>query len=80
MVCTPTGDFVLDVLEGSSARRGAVPTGPHRCVSTTTTSTTHEHRVDASHTERAHAGADGEPRAPRRPLATPPTGVGLLLH
>jgi hypothetical protein len=29
MVCTHTGDFDLDVPEGSGAHRGAAPTGPH---------------------------------------------------
>jgi hypothetical protein len=33
-----------------------------------------------SHAERAHVGAKEEPCAPWRPLATPPVGVGLLLH
>jgi hypothetical protein len=28
MVHTRTGDFILDMPEGSGARRGAVPTGP----------------------------------------------------
>jgi hypothetical protein len=28
MVRTHTGDFILDMLEGSSARRGAAPIGP----------------------------------------------------
>jgi hypothetical protein len=83
MVCTCTGDFIIDVPEGSGAHRGAEPTRPHGAASEAPPPPplqTREHRAAASHTERTHVGADREPRALRRPLAAPLASVGVLLH
>jgi hypothetical protein len=76
MVCIRTSEFTIDVPESSMGRAGAshpVPRGTATCAA-------HEHRVAASHAERAHVGANREHGATRRAPAAPPAGARLILH
>jgi hypothetical protein len=72
MVRTCTGNFAPNTPKALDAHTRAASTRPR--------GPTHEHRATASHIERAHAGADGEPHALWCALATPPAGDGVLLH
>jgi hypothetical protein len=70
MVCTCTGDFTQYVPEASNAHAGAAMNELRNAARGSSlpsppppTPTVREHRAAAGHAERAHEGADGEPRA-----------------